>query len=82
MMGFGFGGGLSGLGWGLSMLLSMLLPVVVLVGIIYLVLTVWDRGRRNAMAGGPEPVALLQRRYAKGEITKEEYQRVKEELNQ
>ncbi|WP_034629878.1 SHOCT domain-containing protein [Desulfotruncus alcoholivorax] len=81
MMGFGFGGGFSSLGWGLSMLLSMLLPVAVLVGIIYLVLALWDRGRRNVAAGGPEPLALLQRRYAKGEITKEEYERVKEELN-
>jgi len=82
MMGFGFGGGLSSPGWGLSMLLSMLLPVVVMVGIVYLALAVWDRGRRKIAAEGPEPVALLKRRYAKGEISKEEYDRVKVELNQ
>lgn len=82
MMGFGFGGGLSGLGWGLSMFLSMLLPVAVLVGLIYLVLAVWDRSRGKVAVDGPEPVALLKRRYAKGEITKEEYDRVKEEINQ
>lgn len=81
MMGYGFGGGLGSLAWGLSMLVTMLLPVVIIVGIVYLGLSLLER-RKNSFqdAGFQDPLIIVKRRFANGEITKEEFGRIKEEL--
>jgi len=42
MMGFGFGDGISSLLWSLSMLVSMLMPVVIIVGVVYLGLSLFE----------------------------------------
>jgi len=82
MMGFGFGGTFGSLLWGLSMLLSMLLPIAVIVGAAYLVINLLER-RKTASVGEtglPDPLTILKSRYAKGEISKEEYYSMKEDL--
>ncbi len=81
MMGFGLGGMLFG---GLLMLAFW---VLVIVGVIWLVATI-ARGsstgapRTNTDASLTAPTALdiLKTRYAKGEITKEQFEEMKREL--
>lgn len=82
MMGYGFGGTIGSLVWGLSMLITMLLPVIIIVGTVYLGLNLWER-RKNVSAedtGLQDPIKILKKRYANGEVSKEEYGRIKEDL--
>ncbi len=82
MMGFGLGGMLFG---GLMMLAFW---VLVIVGVIWLVATL-ARGsstsapRTNTVASatGPTTLDILKTRYAKGEITKEQYEEMKRDLS-
>jgi len=82
-------------GWGLSMMIIMMLFwLLVLVGIVSLVWFLIASARRAAcpMCGTPHPQAahrppmeesaldILDRRYAAGEITREQYQEMKREL--
>ncbi len=68
-------------------LVMMVFGLLVFVGII--LLAVWaisrlagsDRLRASSAPSSPDdPLAILQRRYAKGEITKEEYERIRSDL--
>jgi putative membrane protein len=80
MMGRGMMGGWgysSGMGWGF-MLAGLLIPLLFIVLIIvgaYLWLT-----SRKEPVGGDKALAILDERYAKGEITKEQYLEMKEHL--
>ena len=67
--------------------LMMLFGLVVFVGII--LLAVWavtrftgsDHPRPGSTSNSPEdPLVILQRRYARGEITREEYERIRSDL--
>lgn len=66
-------------GWGIGMGIMMIIFwVVVIIGIVYLVRYL-GKGPR-----GPEPqekpLDILKKRYAKGEITKEQFDRMKDDL--
>jgi putative membrane protein len=78
MMGWGYGGGLGwGLGW-LFMILNMALPLII-IGLI----AWWVFSRTSAtrvQSGGNDALEILKARYARGEITAEEYQRIKADL--
>jgi len=82
MMGFGFGDGISSLLWSLSMLFSMLLPVIIIVGVVFLVSSLWDRRKKVSIgeSEAPDPMAILKKRYANGEISKEDFRNMKEDL--
>lgn len=74
-------------GWGVRGWILMLLCAVFWVGIIalavYLVTRALSRVGLGAATGRTEtPLEILKRRYAAGEISSEEYQRMKEELKQ
>jgi putative membrane protein len=75
--------------WGWGMMLGMsLLWVLLLVAFVALVVwvarAVWQGGsvaRRDASRTGIEtPVDILRRRYAAGELSREEFERMKREL--
>ncbi|HLD72773.1 MAG TPA: SHOCT domain-containing protein [Candidatus Nanoarchaeia archaeon] len=72
---FGFGNW-SG-GWG-YMLIGMVIWVLVIVGIIWLILRFINKER---FSWGKKPLEILQERYAKGELTKTEFEKMKKELN-
>ena len=72
MGGFGFFGG------GIFMLLFWFL---VIFGIVYLVKYTVDSGKREEK-GRDRAVEILKERYAKGEITKEEFEQKKKELDE
>ncbi|MBI5639996.1 MAG: SHOCT domain-containing protein [Nitrospirae bacterium] len=67
-------------GWGMGFgwLFMVFFWVLIISGIVYLVRVIAGREKK-----GPEeetPLDILKRRYAKGEITKDEYDRIKEDL--
>ncbi|MFI5341971.1 MAG: SHOCT domain-containing protein [Candidatus Methylomirabilales bacterium] len=77
MMGWGWYGGYGmGVVGGLLMLLFWGL---IIVGLVLGVRWLWDHGRSGT---GPAeaPLDILKRRYARGEITKEEFERMKQDL--
>ncbi|WP_353928684.1 SHOCT domain-containing protein [Desulfofundulus kuznetsovii] len=50
-------------------------------GLIYLGFYLWERrNKNNVVTTGPDPVEVVKMRYARGEISAEEYHRLKEEL--
>lgn len=69
-------------GWGLTMMLIMsMFWLIVLGGIIWFL--VWAI-RRMSAGGTPQqetPIDILNRRYAQGEISREEFERMKRELS-
>ena len=65
-----------GLGW-LMMILMMVLSFAFLVAVILVIVWAVNRAR---LGPAESPLDILKRRYARGEITKEEYERMKQEL--
>jgi uncharacterized membrane protein len=78
MMGFGCCGGMVTM-----MLLAGLFWIALLVGIgilLYALVTRWQGGQGRASPSPDDPLALLRIRYARGEITREQYQQVLRDL--
>ena len=78
---FGFGG----FGW-IGMILSLVLTVGVIVGLVWLVVWAVRRGSgpylpsNSQSPSGPSAKDIAQMRYAKGEISREEYLRILDDL--
>jgi putative membrane protein len=66
---WGYGGG-----WGMPMLGGPL-ALIILVGVVF-----YYFNRRNGGTGAPTARTILDRRYAAGEITKEQYDQMKRDL--
>lgn len=72
------GFGLSGYGW-IWMILNLVITVAVIVGIVWFIIWLVRRsdssGQSNLSAGSTpqSPREILQSRYARGEITREQY---------
>jgi len=80
MMGMGFGccGGMVTM-----MLFAGLFWIVLLVGVgilLYAFVTRWQVGQNRPTSGRDDPLALLKIRYARGEITREQYQEMHRDL--
>ncbi len=73
-------GNWGGYGWGMGFgwVFMVLFWALVILGIVYIVQTI----SRRAGQSRPEeaPLDILKKRYAKGEITKEEFERMKDDL--
>ena len=90
MMGGGFGG-FGGFGL-IGMILNLIITVGVIIGIVWLVIWLVRRAGSNGLTNfsqspfGSQPSAqspreILQARYARGEISREEYQEVLSDLS-
>jgi putative membrane protein len=66
-----------GLGMGFGGLLMLIFWGAVIAGIVFLVREV---GRKEAPSGKATPVEILKRRYAAGEIAREQYEQMKRDL--
>ena len=77
MMGWGgFGGyGMGFVGW----IFMLLFWGLIIVGLVLVVRWLWDHGRPGT-GGADSPLEILKRRYARGEISKEEFDRMKQDL--
>jgi putative membrane protein len=54
---------------------------LIIIGLVLVVRWLLDRGRPGSGQGtGEPPLDILKRRYARGEISKEEYDRMKQDL--
>lgn len=79
MHGFGYWGGFGG--WGIfNYILMLAFWILVIVGIVFLIkyLIVHSSGQQKS--SGENPLDILKRRYAKGEISKEEFEKMKKDL--
>ena len=63
-----------GLGW----FLMVLFWVLVILGIVYLVRVIAGKEKRGPSE--ESPLDILKKRYARGEISKDEYDRMKDDL--
>ena len=77
MMGWGgFGGyGMGFVGW----IFMLLFWGLIVVGVVLVVRWLWDQGRPGT-GGADSPLEIRKRRYARGEISKEEFDRMKQDL--
>jgi len=76
MMGWG-GYGMGAIGW----LFMLLFWGLIIIGLVLGVRWLWSQGPSGRSAGtGDDPLVILMRRYARGEISKEEYDRMKQDL--
>jgi putative membrane protein len=77
--------------WGPMWMFPMIMPIVMLVALILCLYFMFGRGGgrmpwqppgTHQAAGGEteSPLDILKRRYAKGEITKDEYEQIKQDL--
>lgn len=78
MMGGFYGGGL---GW-IGMIFGFIFFILIVIGIIFLIVWLVKRSNHPGAENRAESKALeiLKERYAKGELTKEQYESMKKEL--
>ena len=78
MMGWGgYGYGMGIFGW----FFMLAFWGLIIVGLVLVVRWLWYQGPPATRTGANEaPLEILKRRYARGEITKEEYDRMKQDL--
>jgi len=66
------------LGMGLGMIINLAFTALIIMAVIWMFKAVFRGGcRTNGQTGAVE---ILKQRYAKGEISQEEYQQIKKEL--
>jgi putative membrane protein len=75
--GYGYGYGFNWPGAIVQIIVFLIFLGLIALGIYYLV----GIGRPTGPAPSSRPLEILKERYAKGEITKEEYERVRQELS-
>lgn len=74
--------GWAGSGWWWVMMVFMaIFWIAVIGGVIRLIVWLANRTRTAVGEGRESPLDILKRRYASGEINREEYERMKEELS-
>lgn len=66
--------------WGLLMLLHMILPVLLIILAVTLGAGLWDRVWKKRDHYNGMQASILKERYSRGEITQEEFFRMKEDL--
>jgi len=84
----GFSGGqafsrfgmMGNIGW-FGMLLCLIIVILIIIGIVWLIKSLVNRSNRNVVSHvNNRSIEILNERYAKGEITKEEYETIKKSL--
>jgi len=71
--------GMMGYGWWFMPLIPLIFLVLIVLGAYYIIMELFRQGRSKSKDGG-RALEILKERYARGEITREEYLKMKEEL--
>ena len=79
MMGYGYGSSLGWLGMGFGMIIHLAFTALIIMAVIWMYKSVFRSGCRNG--GQTNAVEILQQRYAKGEISRDEYLQMKKDLD-
>jgi len=74
------GGGMMGYGMGFGMGFGVIIMVLFWGAIIWLVISLINAGTRKSEETPESALTILKKRYAKGEITKEQYLEMEKEL--
>lgn len=72
-------GMMGGFGW-FGILICIIIIVLVIVGIVYLVRSLVNRSSKNGTHSNNRSIEILNERFAKGEISKEEYDIIRKSL--
>lgn len=77
----GFGGSSGGLGF-IGMFIGLIFWILIIVGVVLLIKWLIDQGKLGGQLSMTEESAMeiLKKRYAKGEISKEEFEQMKRDL--
>jgi len=67
-----------GIGFGLGWFLMVIFWILVILGIFYLIKVVAGSGK--GIEKEDTPLNIVKKRYAKGDITKEEFEKIKDDL--
>ena len=68
-----------GMGW-FGWFWMILFWILVIFGILFLVRSFSGRVREGGVGGGETAMDILKKRYARGELTREEFERIKRDL--
>lgn len=80
MMGYGYGSSMGWLGMGFGMIINLAFTALIIMTAIWIFKLAFRDGYREEKQIGA--IGILKVRYAKGEITSEDYQYMKKELEQ
>lgn len=75
-------GGMMSYGWGFTSLIPLAFLVLLVLGLYYLIKEFTKTGKSEQPGHGDSALDILKERYARGEITSEEYLKMKEELEE
>ena len=78
MMGYGYGSSMGWLGMGFGIIIHLAFAALIIMAAIWMFKAIFRGGHRDEKPIGA--IEILKQRYAKSEITKEEYQSMKKEL--
>ncbi|GMB01555.1 SHOCT domain-containing protein [Pelosinus sp. IPA-1] len=78
MMGYGFSGPFGWLGMGMGIIVHLAFTALIIMAAVWLFKALFRSGSQNEPR--TDALEILKQRYAKGEITTDEYQRMKKEL--
>ncbi len=74
------GGGMMGFGMGFGMGIGAIIMVLFWGAIIWLVISLINAGTQKSEETSESALAILKKRYARGEVTKEQYLEMEKEL--
>lgn len=74
------GGGMMGFGFGYGMGFGLILMILFWGAIIWLVISLINAGTKKSEETSESALAILKKRYARGEVTREQYLEMEKEL--
>ena len=71
-----FNGGMMGFGW----IIMILFWILIIIGIVFLIRGIVEQSRLESRSKDESALEILKKRYAKGEISKEEFEEKKRDI--
>jgi putative membrane protein len=68
-------------GYGFMGVFMWIFWILVIVGVVFLVKWLVQQGKQSQSGREEDPLDILKRRYARGEVNKEEFEQIKKDLS-